>query len=151
MPLPAPSEHTDAEINELERLLNEPSWCVDINNWRELGNIIAKFNHLIGTDPFVGTAEMIVEDGMRRIEITLYHDEMEQYRCQICSNIPVRPTTDDPGICVFCGWKVCANCAIKHERGHWRPAKTIGGDVLCDGDKVKCGRDQCPKCGGVPF
>lgn len=131
--------------------LKGDSWSVDITNWRELGNAIATFNKAIGTDAFVGTATMIVEDGMRRVEITLYHDEVEQYRCSVCKAIPVHPTMDNPGICVFCGNKVCANCAIAHERQHWRPVRTIGGDAMCDGDKVKCGHDQCPKCGGSPF
>lgn len=139
-------DHSDAGPE-----LKGDSWSVDVQNWRELGNVVATFNNSIGTDAFIGTAEMVVEDGIRRLEIHLYHDEMEQYKCNQCQNIPAHPTSDDPGICVFCGNKVCANCAIAHERSHWRPAKTIGGDVLCDGDKVKCGRDQCEKCGGSPF
>lgn len=126
-------------------------WSIDLANWRELGEAIASFNAAIGNDTFVGTAEMVVEDGIRRIEIVLYHDEMEQYRCTVCNVIPRRPDYNDPGICAFCGNKVCSQCAIAHEKGHWRPAKTIGGDILCDGDKIKCGQDQCPRCFGSPF
>ena len=76
MPNPAPSEHYPIpDISLREKLMEQSQWSVDVNNYRELGEVIATFNLNIGSDPFVGTAEMVVEDGMRRLEIVLYHDE----------------------------------------------------------------------------
>ena len=126
-------------------------WEADTSNYRLVGMAIASFNNLIGTDPFMGTAEMKVEGGVRHLEIHLYHDQEEGYRCLICNLIPPNHTENDPALCTFCGLKVCSRCWKAHEKGHWRPQKTLAGDIMCDGETVKCGKDQCPTCGGAPF
>ena len=133
-----------------EHTLHQDTWLVDINNYRELGECVATFNHRIGNDSFIGTAEMTVEDGIRKVEITLICDENERYRCELCQRIPHSPSLNEPGICTFCGIKVCGNCKRNHDKGHWRPQRTIGGDLICT-EKTPCGKDQCPTCGGAPF
>jgi len=149
MPNPTPSEaiHPDIPADDMVG----DNWIVEVSSYRTVGMAIACFNNAIGYDAFTGTAEMVVEDGIRKLEIVLLCDESERFQCSVCKKTPARPTMSDPGICTFCGQKVCGNCSRAHERAHWRPVKTIGGDVLCDGDKVRCGRDQCPVCHGVPF
>jgi hypothetical protein len=152
MPNPTNPEHIHTEgLTERELTMLNSEWIVEVANWAQLGTVVATFNHHTGSDPFIGTAEMTVVDGVRKLEITLLYEEAERFRCWICNNIPVWPTVDNPGICAFCGVKVCLVCSKKHEREHWRPQYTIGGDIMCDGDKVRCGRDKCPLCGGSPF
>lgn len=143
---PSEAQHTDDPIDTMAG----DNWATDINNYREAGMAVASFNNAIGYSNFIGTAEMVVEDGIRHLEIHLYCDETEKFTCQICNSIPKRPTSDNPGICTFCGLRVCESCRRKHEHGHWRPQKTIGGDVICTKERG-CGKDQCPICGGIPF
>jgi hypothetical protein len=138
-------------LSDTDKEMERDEWSVDIGNYRELGLAIANFNKMAGNDPFVGTATMSVEDGLRHLQIDLYYDENEKFRCHICNEIPGHPTMDNPGICTFCGVRVCGNCHRNHEQSHWRPQKDLAGNTMCDGVKVKCGRDQCPKCQGIPF
>jgi hypothetical protein len=146
MPIPSPSESHHDSPDDRDRLMNQSEWSVDLNNYRELGGAIASFNKLIGNDPFVGTAEMTVEDGMRVMVITLYHDETIQFTCENCSQIYYEPVK----LCTFCWQRICGNCWKGHEKGHWRPQKTIGGDLICREDHP-CGKDGCPTCEGISF
>lgn len=148
IPLESDSQHS---IAEREHLLERSNWDVDISNYREVGEVISTFNQAIGNDAFVGTASMSIEDGIRKLTIELYYDESENYRCYACHNIPANANCNNPMICTFCGWKICDRCNRQHERSHWRPQRTLGGDVMCNGDTVRCGRDQCPICHGAPF
>lgn len=144
-------EYSEGGRSDRERQLEESRWSVDLSNYREIGEVIASFTRLVGTGEFFGIAEMSIEDGVRKLELTLCYNEEEKFRCSVCQKIPRQPTTDNPGICAHCGWKVCSQCARGHERRHWRPQKTIGGNLLCNGTTVRCGKDQCPVCHGSPF
>lgn len=144
-------EYHNGGRSEREILLEKSSWNVNVENFREVGEVLTSFYRIAPNGEFVGVATMSYEDGIRKLELILCYNEQEQYRCAVCKRIPRQPTSDNPGICAHCGWKVCSQCARGHERNHWRPQRTIGGDVMCNGTTVICGKDQCPVCGGLPF
>jgi hypothetical protein len=120
-PIPTMSEHHHDNGDDREKAMRGEEWLVEAGNYREVGEAIASFNHRIGNDSFIGTAEMTVVEGVRKLEIVLICDENERYRCQVCEQIPTSPTPYNPAVCTFCGIKVCERCHRVHDKGHWRP------------------------------
>ena len=72
-PLPSLPDR-EHERTEWEHTLHQSEWSVDVHNYRELGDCVAAWNHRIGNERFIGTVTMVVEDNIRRMEITLYHE-----------------------------------------------------------------------------
>lgn len=100
----------------------------------------------------------IADINRARIPLVILWAEQQAWINDLVHEITVHTCVDchrvyhpAPSLCISCGLPVCDRCVHIHRKGHWNQVKTIGGDILCDGDKVRCGRDQCPKCNGSPF
>lgn len=103
---------------ELEML--QPNWLVDVSNWRELGEAIATFNQFIGNYTFTGVAEQVTENGQTHLEIHLFWNHHDVFRCSVCNKIPENASRLNPVVCTACGAIVCDACYKAHEKGHWR-------------------------------
>ena len=122
------------EQTEREKLLDTHAWEVEATNWRELGEVVASFNHLIGAGvmKFDGVATYMEESGFKKLTIELVYcpETDEGNRCVECHRIPDPVTFDNPGKCVNCFGAVCDRCTRKHRNAHYKPMRTIGGDVI---------------------
>lgn len=115
-----PSDYRHIELTERERDMLMPSWTVSVENYRELGEAIATFNHFIGDNAFIGVAQMTTEDGQTHLEINLFWNHIDVFKCEVCGNPPDNPSGLDPVICKTCGSRVCLKCWDRHEKSHWR-------------------------------
>lgn len=79
----------------------------------------------------------ISEIGRRRVPLLVLWAEQkvwlakldEQERLFHCSDCHAK-FTPAPDLCVFCFQPICANCYQAHDKRHWQPVRTIGGEVI---------------------
>jgi hypothetical protein len=129
MPIPnIPEPHHD-DLSERDHALQQSDWALEVSNYRELGECIAAFNKFTQDNHFNGMAVMSTENGETHLEIHLFWDHKDIFRCAICNTIPDNPSPFDPGICNNCGRLVCQRCRKKHELNHWRPSDSPDGKV----------------------
>ena len=76
MPTPNLFDKRDNKPTERQELLQRPTWIVSVENWQQLGEVIATAYRYMQND-FTGTAELTMEDGLAKLEIVMLKAEDE--------------------------------------------------------------------------